>query len=455
MTLNELWQKVLGELELQTSRANFQTWLKGSSLLEKKQGVAVIGVTSNFAKEWVANKYHKSILKYLRLWSPEIKSVKYIIKAPVLDQVGSLPKKISKNQTRQAIDNQLGFQEFGIDQKTGLNPKYQLENFVVGSSNELAYAAANAIIENPGKKYNPLFIYGGVGLGKTHLIQAVGNKIKEKYKNRKIKYVSAEKFTNEVVDAIRNKNTRQLKDKYRTVDVLIIDDIQFISGKEKTQEEFFHTFNTLYEENKQVIISSDRPPKSIPTLEERLRSRFEGGMIADIGIPDYETRLAILKQKVAERTYFLPENILEFLAQNIQNNIRELEGALNSVVNHFQVKNIGFSVQEVEKVLQNTIQPKRMVSAKEIIKTVAEFYDALEEDLLSHCRRKELVKPRQILMYLLRQELDMSYPAIGQKLGNRDHTTVIHACEKIVKTLTQDSSLFQEINIIKERLYTK
>ncbi len=455
MEIAELWQKTLTELELKVSRANFHTWLKDSSLKEKKDGIAIVGLNSDFAKEWIESKYHKFILKILRDLDSEIKSVEYSIEpaVQVSPLISSLRKAASKNSGVGL--NQLDFMEFKINPETGLNPKYQLENFIVGSFNELAYAAASSVIEKPGEKYNPLFIYGGVGLGKTHLIQATGNKMKEIYPDKKVKYATSEKFTIEVVNAIRNQKTEELRNKYRLIDVLIMDDVQFLSGKDATQSELFHTFNALNENGKQVIISSDRPPKSIPALEERLRSRFEGGMIADISVPDYETRLAILKQKAQEKKYFLPEKILEFIAAKIQNNIRELEGSLNSIAVNFANKNIPFSTQEAEKILAHTIQPRKVMTFKDILKSVLDFYDLEEKDLCGKCRVKNIVKPRQVIMYLLRDEMNMSYPSIGARFGNRDHTTVIHACEKIGKELISNTVFAQEINLIKERLYGK
>jgi chromosomal replication initiator protein len=309
------------------------------------------------------------------------------------------------------------------------------------------------VTKNPGRTYNPLFIYGGVGLGKTHLIQAIGNEVFGQGLG-KVKYVTSEKFTTEIISAITNHSIEKVKEAYRNIDVLIIDDIQFLAGKEKTQEEFFHTFNSLYEQNKQIILSSDRPPKAIPTLEERLRSRFEGGMIADIGYPDFETRVAILKAKVMQHNLTLPDEVLEYIANNIQRNIRELEGALNRIVVHSKLDSSLPSLEQVKKVLNNIINsPKKILSAKQILQVVAGFYDVAERDLINKNRRQEIVKPRQIAMYLLREELKGSYPFIGQKLGGRDHTTAIHACEKINRILKEDELLAEEINAIRQQLY--
>jgi len=297
MELDELWQLTLGEMEIQVSRANFATWLKNSRLVYKREGVLVIALPSNFAKEWVENKYHKNILGIIRNIDPATKKLEFVVDGQIFNRVSS---KLIHADATPKNDNQIKF-DLKVDPETNLNSRYSLDSFIVGSFNELAYAAAGAIIRDVGTKYNPFFIYGGVGLGKTHLIQAIGNEIKSLYNNKiRPRYVSSEKFTSDVVWAIRNKRMEDIKKKYRDVDVLIIDDIQFIGGKEKTEEEFFHTFNALYENNKQIIISSDRPPQSIPTLEERLRSRFEGGLIADISYPEYESRLAIIKTKLQE-----------------------------------------------------------------------------------------------------------------------------------------------------------
>ena len=314
--------------------------------------------------------------------------------------------------------------------------------FVIGSFNELAQAAARAIIKHQGNLYNPLFIYGGVGLGKTHLLQAVGNDLMKNSPNKKVKYISSEKFTSEMIDAISNKGMEDFKKKYHKIDTLIIDDIQFIAGKEKTQEEFFNTFNALYQKNKQIIISSDRPPKAISTLEERLRSRFEGGMIADISQPDMETRLAILKNKIEEKKIKISDDVITYVATHIQNNIRELEGALNRIIAFSQVNNTIPTMKNISKILSQIINtPKKMTNCKNIFKAVCELYDISVSDLFNRSRKKELVRPRQISMYLIRQELNGSYPYIGEKLGGRDHTTVMYACQKISKEMENNDSL--------------
>ncbi|MBI2406336.1 MAG: chromosomal replication initiator protein DnaA, partial [Candidatus Harrisonbacteria bacterium] len=348
---NELWKVVLSEMELQVSRPNFVTWLKNSNLLEYNDGVAIVGLPNAFSKEWVQSKYHKLILGFLRTNEDSIKNVSYVVRL-----ANAAAQETQRAQETALPHPQLSFPEFKIDQETNLNPRYTLDSFVVGKTNELAYAAALAVIGDIGKKYNPLFIYGGVGLGKTHLIQAIGNEIKKRYQNRiKVLYVLSEKFTNEVIAGIKNKRMEDMKEKYRAVDVLVIDDIQFIGGKASTEQEFFNTFNALYENNKQIIISSDRPPRHLPTLEERLRSRFQGGLIADIGYPDYELRVAILKTKLQERGTTLPEEIIQLIATKVQKSLRELEGILTSIVFHTQTKKHDITPVFVEHIINETI----------------------------------------------------------------------------------------------------
>jgi chromosomal replication initiator protein len=454
MAYDQLWRNALNEIELQVSRANFITWFKNTNILSKEKGVVVVTVPNGFTKEWLENKYHKIIFRSLRNIAGDVRHVQYVIGSltPTRETPPVEPKK-KKAQPRTTVVLEDQLEIFEIDKETSLNPKYTFSSFIIGSFNELAHAAALVVTKNPGRTYNPLFIYGGVGLGKTHLIQAIGNEVFGQGLG-KVKYVTSEKFTTEIISAITNHSIEKVKEAYRNIDVLIIDDIQFLAGKEKTQEEFFHTFNSLYEQNKQIILSSDRPPKAIPTLEERLRSRFEGGMIADIGYPDFETRVAILKAKVMQHNLTLPDEVLEYIANNIQRNIRELEGALNRIVVHSKLDSSLPSLEQVKKVLNNIINsPKKILSAKQILQVVAGFYDVAERDLINKNRRQEIVKPRQIAMYLLREELKGSYPFIGQKLGGRDHTTAIHACEKINRILKEDELLAEEINAIRQQLY--
>ncbi|MEK7087280.1 MAG: chromosomal replication initiator protein DnaA [Patescibacteria group bacterium] len=458
MELQELWAAALGEIELQISKANYKTWLQNTSIVNRNNGIVTVAVPNSFTKEWLENKYHKFILKSLRNIESDIKEVTYQIKPNQFKE--EVKGKKQTDEEKLIINKQMDFVELNVDVETNLNPRYTFENFIVGPSNELAHAAAIAITKNLGVKYNPLFIYGGVGLGKTHLIEAIGNKIKALNKNKKIKYVTSERFTSEVITNLRSGSLRpndmdDFKKRWREIDLLIIDDIQFLSGKEKTQDEFFHIFNALYDAGKQIIISSDRPPKSIQTLEERLRSRFEGGMTADISYPDLETRIAILKTKSNEKGFDFSYEILEYIASNIKKNIRELEGALNRLItSNLNSNKKDLNINEVKKVLNSIINtPKKSTTLKNIIKAVAEFYDISEKDLLERSRKKEIVKPRQVIMYLLREELKSSFPFIGLKIGGRDHTTAIHACDKIRKEIELDQNFSDEINIIREKLY--
>ncbi len=450
MDLKELWQSALSEIELQISRPNFATWLKNSHLIDKKEGAALIALPNNFAKEWVENKYYKIILGALRNIDDTTKKLDFIVHANP-----ELAPKILEKTKKPMMPDQPMFSELKIDPETNLNPRYSLTSFVVGSSNEMAYAAAQAIIKEIGKKYNPLFIHGGVGVGKTHLIQSIGNEIKNLYQNKvKVKYVPSEKFTNEVIWAMRNKRMETIKEKYRLIDVLIIDDIQFIGGKTRTEEEFFHTFNTLYENNKQIIISSDRPPKFIPTLEERLRSRFEGGMICDIGYPDYELRVAVLRSKLAEKKVTLSPEVVDLVANKVKKNLRELEGVLNRIIFHQQTKNQEITAALADEIIGESAQEpmQQKTTPAQLIKTVVDFYEVSSNDLIGRCRKKELVEPRQVAMYLLRDMMDMSFPYIGEKLGKRDHTTAMYAYEKISQEVNKNPILNNKIMLIKEKL---
>jgi len=454
MTNEQLWQAVMGEVELSISKASFTTWFKDTSIISIDREDVVVGVPSGFAKEWLENKYHKFILKALQKICPQVKKVVYKICGDFKSPKRNISSKIKSEES--------SYEDFENNKKEdssndNLNPRYTFDNFVVASNNELAYAACSAVSKKPGVVYNPLFIYGGVGLGKTHLLQSIGNELLRKDPKKKIKYASSEKFTNELISAISGKNTKPFKDLYRKIDVLIIDDIQFLAGKEKTQEEFFYTFNTLYEKNKQVVISSDRPPKAIPALEERLRSRFEGGMIADIGFPEYETRLAILMAKIKERDFEMPEESLNYVALHIQRNIRELEGALNRIIATCELDNSYPDIEKTTEILSQIIsQPiKKATTPKDILKNVSSFYGVSLDDLKSKSRKNEIVKPRQIAMYLMRNEIKSSFPSIGSWLGGRDHTTAMHAHDKISKEIENDKTIEQEIRLIIEKIYNE
>lgn len=448
MTKEELWQAVLAQIQLNISQANFATWFKNTEIVSFKEGEILIAVPNSFAKEWLENKYGKTIFKILYNLDKEIKEVKYSVGRSEL-------KVVRRPQVSLPNAGQMEFEEFKINKETNLNPRYTFDNFIIGPFNELAHAAAWAAAKKPGLVYNPLFIYGGVGLGKTHLLQALGNAVIKNFSQKKVRYIPAEKFTAGVVSSIKNHDMEDFKTKYRAIDVLILDDVQFLAGKEKTQEEFFHTFNTLYEANKQIILSSDRPPKAIPALAERLRSRFEGGMIGDIGYPDYETRVAILKAKSQERGVAFSEEILDYISSNIQRNIRELEGALNRLVAYQKINNQNPNLDITKSLLRSLfLSPNKVANPKKIIQTVAEFYDLKEREILSNSRKKEVVKPRQVAMFLLREVLKGSYPFIGRKFGGKDHTTAIHACEKIQKELENNEGLSNEVELIKQRIFS-
>jgi len=445
MNSEELWQAVLAQLQLSLSPASFTTWFKNTKISSLEKNTAIISVPNSFVKEWLEQKYTKTILKILHSLDEDIKEIRYEIKSVKKEE------KI-KRDFIVLNEGQLDFQEFKTDKDTNLNLKYTFTNFVVGPSNELAHAAAWAVSQNPGQIYNPLFIYGGVGLGKTHLLQAIGNEIVKKFSEKRVIYLQTEKLISEIISAIRNHRIEGLKEKYQQVDVLIVDDVQFLAGKEKTQEEFFYIFNSLYEKNKQIVLSSDKSPKAIPALTERLRSRFEGGMIADITYPDFETRMAILKTKCQEKRIELDEEVLSFVASNIQKNIRKLEGALNILIAHKKLQKKNIDLEIAKTLLKDLIQPSfKRITPKEIIKTVAEFYDVSERELLSNTRKKEIVKPRQVAMYLIREELKGSFPFIAKKFGGKDHTTVIYACEKVAKEIEENSNLREEINLIRQR----
>ncbi len=454
MTNEELWQAVLGEIELSISKANFITWFKNTSILSNKDGKVFIGVPNGFAKEWLENKYKLYILRALRNIQGDVKEVYCSI-------ITNHPNSFRENKLDAILPPKKGpdfkiSRDSGINQENNLNPRYTFENFIVGGSNELARAACYVVSQNLGKIYNPLFIYGGVGLGKTHLLQSIGNEVFKKDPGCKVKYTSSERFTGDLIESIRNQKISEFKEQYQKIDLLIIDDIQFLSGKEKTQEEFFHIFNFLYQLNKQIVLSSDCPPKAIPTLEERLRSRFEGGMIADIGQADFETRMAILRKKALNEGLEIENEALEFIASNITSNIRELEGALNRVSASAQLTQEKITLKFVSSLLSEIVSSSRKkgITYKHIIKIVSDFYEIKPDDLLIKVRKREIVKPRQIIMYLMRSELNYSYPGIGERLGGRDHTTAIHAFEKIKKELLLNEKLVEELEVLKKQLYS-
>lgn len=446
MTENrELWDHALSEIELYVSKANFGTWFRNTVIIKEDGGTVFLGVPNAFVKDWLQNKYHIFILKALRNHAEYIKNIEYVITKGDKIKVEERSKPIFKNQ--------LEFSELYVNKDDNLNPKYTFDNFIVGSFNETAHAAARAALKNLGTTYNPLFIYGGTGLGKTHLIQAVGNQIKKDFPDKKVYYITSEKFVIEVVNSIQNNRANAFKEKYRKYDLFIMDDVQFIANKDRTQEELFHLFNSLHDQNKQIIFSSDKIPKYIPNLEERLRSRFEGGMIVDISLPDYESRLAILNSKLKTSDFTPSHETIEYVASVVKGNIRELEGALNTIICQCQLKNRDINLTEVKNLIKNTIKPQKTISIKDVLHTIANFYNIEEKILCEKTRRKEVVKPRQIIMYILREDFNISYPYIGQKLGGRDHTTVMHAYEKIKEEVKSNNLLTQEVEQIRTLLY--
>ncbi len=441
----QLWKNCLVEIEAGISRANFSTWFKNTSIVKEDAGMVYIGVPNEFVRDWLINKYHKLITKTIADAYENMRAVEYIItKTEVIKQ-----DLITVGESEGYINKELPLRDLYINPEDNLNPRYHFNSFIVGSFNELAYAASLAIIDNPGTKYNPFFIYGGTGLGKTHLIQAVGNSIKEKYPNKRVHYMTLEKFATDFINSLQGNKANSFKEKYRKYDLLIIDDIQFIGKMEKIQEELFHTFNTFHENNKQIIFSSDKHPNYIPELADRLRSRFAAGMIVDISPPDYESRLAILKVKLQELGISLDQEILEYVAMVIDGNIRELEGSLNVIVCQYRLKNKPLVLAEVKNLLKNNMKPKKNMAIKDVVKIVSEYYKLEGDSVYEKTRKKEIVKARQIVMYLLREDFNVSYPLIGQKLGGKDHTTVIHSCLKIKNDLKSDPQLLQELEQIR------
>lgn len=448
MDNKQLWQAILGEMELLVSKPNFITWFKQTYIYSFENDLLIIAVPNAFSQDWFERKYHSQMSKAIENITDN-HNIKIIYKI--------ITKSLDNKTKKTAPANRKKAYSTNIKEKsaTGLNSKYTLNNFIIGKGNELAHSAAKAIIKKPGETYNPLFIYGGVGLGKTHLMQAIGNEIETKYLSKKTLYIPCEKFVNDFINALSVNNVDNFKKIFRNIDLLLIDDIQFLSGKEQTQEAFFHTFNELHQANKQIVLTSDRPPKAIATLEDRMISRFEWGMIADISAPDLETRSAILKYKAKERNFKIDTKTIDFLAENIKNNVRELEGALNKLIAYHEIENIKPTTESVDRILSSLtkIPRKNPVNIKTLINLISEFYNISTKDLLGACRKKNLVVPRQITMYLMRVEMKGSYPSIGNEIGGRDHSTVIHACDKIGKQLKTDEALKQDIDLLIEKLY--
>ncbi len=461
MQQNSLWQAVLGEIELSVSRGNFVTWFKNTCLLKQSDEEIVVGVPNIFIKQQLERKYGGLIADMLHKNGIDDVRIEYKIapasaqQQPVEDTSvtdSTAPGSSSGQATTDAYRQPKAGNSLAHSYRQGLNERYTFDNFIVGASNELAFAACQAITQQPGTKYNPLFLYGGVGIGKTHLIQAVGNILAARQPGAKVLYISTEQFVQEFVDALRFRKTADFTGYYRTADVLIVDDVQFIAGKEKVQEEFFHTFNALHQANKQIIISADKPPKDIPTLEDRLRSRFAGGMSIDMQIPDLETRCAIVQTKSQNHNVILEQEVVEYLATNIQTNIRELEGALNQLLAFCEMRGLEPTLAVAASLLSDNKRPKHL-SAKQIIERTARHFQIPIDEMLGPKRDKDIVVPRQVAMYILRTELHLSFPKIARELGRKDHTTAIHSVDKIEKESQLDATLRMAIADIREHLY--
>jgi chromosomal replication initiator protein len=447
MESTQIWEAALGELQLQMTQATFDTWLCDSKLLKYEDGVFVIAVKNGYAKDWLENRLHTTIQRTLTRLMKNPVRIKFVVwngkaeqqvqeEAPLLDLPASSPEYHPPASP---------------PVQSNLIPRYTFDNFVVGSANRLAHAASMAVAENPATAYNPLFLYGGVGLGKTHLLNAIGHMCQTRA--RRVIYISSEEFTNDLIEAIRSQTTEAFREKYRTTDVLLVDDIQFIAGKESTQEEFFHTFNALHRNGKQIVVSSDRPPKAMSTLEERLRSRFEWGLIADIQPPDLEMRIAILRSKADEYTMAISDDLLVLIATQIQSNIRELEGALNRIIALATLTDEPLSEELVETALSNLLPQRSQLTADEIMDAVSRHFGVDLKELKGRGRSQAVARPRQVAMYLIREETDSSLPEIGDMLGGRDHTTILYGCDRIADLIEQEADLRREVLALRQRLY--
>ena len=440
----ELWERSLVDIELAVSEANFSTWFNETYIIKNEEGIIYLGVPNSFIQEWLYKKFHNIILKTLRSLNEQVRGLEYVIvkdaekrravekKAPVASPTISMP-----------------LQDFYINKDDNLNPRYIFDSFIVGPFNELAHAASKSVVKNPGAAYNPLFIYGNTGHGKTHLIQAIGNHIKKDFPQKKVFYLTSERFGSEYFSSLQTNTTQKFKDRYRKYDVIIMDDIQFFANKEKFQEELFHLFETFYQTNRQLVFSSDKHPNFIPGLEDRLKSRFNQGMIIDIPAPDHESRIAIIRAKCLSNNIDMNTEILDFLAASVDSNVRELEGVVNAIVCQTQLKNRPLSLLEIKNLIKNNTKPKKNISVKEVIKLISNFYNVNEESVYDKTRKKEVVKPRQVIMYILREDFNVSFPSIGEKMGGRDHTTVIHSCDKVKEDLKTDTTLMEEISQIR------
>jgi len=450
MNPEQIWQAAQEELRFQLSKPSYETWLKNASLVGREKNAFKIGVPTKLAKDWLEDRYSAMIKETLSAIVSGDVSVAFEV-------VPGQPEPLSRRSAVAVAEAPPPEEEEPVlAEASQLNPKFQFQHFVVGNNSRFAHAACRAVAETPAKAYNPLFLYGGVGLGKTHLMHAIGHAVLEKHHRRRVAYVTSEKFMNEMISSIQEGRMNDFRTRYRTVDVLLVDDIQFLAGKDRTQEEFFHTFNSLHELNRQIVISSDRPPKEIPTLEDRLRSRFSWGLIADIQAADFETRVAILKSKVGPYARLVPEDVLSFIAHKIQKNIRELEGALIRVIAHASLNRSAVNVDMAARLLQDVIPSTetRTLSMETISRTVANFYHISLEEMKGKRRDKHIVFPRQVAMYLIREETASSLPAIGQAFGGRDHTTVLHSYEKISTDSKEDQRLQADLRKLRELLYS-
>lgn len=453
----KIWQGVLGELELILSKANFTTWFKNTFIIsiDEEKGEAVIGVPNAFTKSWMEEKYNDAIVKALNNVSgKKINSLVYQIQSlkQAHQRLASDESACEVSKALNVSDNKKDRDEPNVH---GLSRRYTFSNFIVGAGNQLAHSASCAVAEEPGVRYNPLFLYGDVGLGKTHLMHAIGHAALSRNPSVRVLYVNFEKFTNDYVAAARSGAFDAFRAHYRTADILLVDDVQFMIDKEKTQDEFFNTFEVLHHNDKQIVITSDRPPKALIELEDRMISRFEWGMIADIKMPDQETRIAILENKCKERGFSLEREIMAYIAENIKNSIRELEGALNKIIAWYELNRKTPSLTSVREILLNILADpaRKALSPRRIIEAVAEFYEISLADITGACRKRQLVLPRQIVMYLMRLELAHSYPTIGQNIGGRDHTTVMYACQKIEDMLEREDRMRQDVEDIRQKLY--
>jgi chromosomal replication initiator protein len=443
MNVQQAWQATLGQLQMEMSKASFDTWVKSAELInyDETKGIFYIGVQNAYACDWLESRLKSTMISKLTGMMARPVGIDFKVwSAPVVEFEDEVPvtRSTSDIQDLPRIDSKL-------------NAKYRFDNFVVGTNNRLAHAACMAVAESPARAYNPLFLYGGVGLGKTHLLHAIGNTVRAA--GLQVLYVSSEEFTNDLINAIRTKATTSFREKYRQVDVLLIDDIQFIAGKESTQEEFFHTFNTLHGQDKQIVMTSDRPPKAMNTLEERLRSRFEWGLTADIQAPDLETRLAILRSKAEKAGREGPAEILELIARQIHSNIRELEGALNRVLAYADLSGTTLTISLASVALTDLLPQRSDLTPRDVLNTVSKFYNISSDRLLGRDRTQEVAFPRQVAMFLMREQSGFSLPRIGEELGGRDHTTVMYACEKVADLIERDDQLRKQVMQIKELLY--